>query len=160
MTTTRTPTVQIPNEDLTRQYQQIAPEITEAILKVLPTGRYTLGPFDAAFESEFAAYCDSTHCLGIANGTEALHLTLAACGIGPGDEVISVPNTYIATIFAISYVGATPVFVDVDPLTLNLDPARLEAAITARTKAILPVHLYGHPVDMDPLLEIAKKYGL
>ncbi len=160
MTTTRTPTVQIPNEDLTRQYQQIAPEITEAILKVLPTGRYTLGPFDAAFESEFAAYCDSTHCLGIANGTEALHLTLAACGIGPGDEVISVPNTYIATIFAISYVGATPVFVDVDPLTLNLDPARLEAAITARTKAILPVHLYGHPVDMDPVLEIAKKYGL
>lgn len=158
--TTQTPTIQIPNEDLTRQYQQIAPEITEAILKVLPTGRYTLGPFVAQFEREWAAYCDSTYCLGIANGTEALHLTLAACGIGPGDEVISVPNTYIATIFAITYVGATPVFVDVDPVTLNLDPTKLEAAITERTKAILPVHLYGHPVDMDPVLEIAKKYNL
>lgn len=158
--TTQVPTVQIPNEDLTRQYQQIAGEITEAVLKVLPTGKYTLGPFDAQFESEFAAYCDCTHSLGIANGTEALHLSLAACGIGPGDEVISVPNTYIATIFAISYVGATPVFVDVDPLTLNMDPALLEAAITERTKAILPVHLYGHPVDMDPVLEIAKKHHL
>ena len=158
--TTQTPTIQIPNEDLTRQYQLIADEITEAILKVLPTGRYTLGPFDAQFEKEFAAYCDSTYCLGIANGTEALHLSLAACGIGPGDEVISVPNTYIATIFAISYVGATPVFVDVDPVTLNLNPDLLEAAITERTKAIMPVHLYGHPVDMDPVLAIAKKHNL
>lgn len=158
--TTQTPTLQIPNEDLTRQYAQIADEITEAVLKVLPTGRYTLGPFDIAFENEFAAYCDAKYGIGIANGTEALHLTLAAYGIGPGDEVISVPNTYVATIFAISYVGATPVFVDVDPVTLNLDPARLEDAITERTKAILPVHLYGHPVDMDPVMAIARKHGL
>lgn len=157
---TQAPAIQIPNEDLTRQYQQIADEITEAVLKVLPTGKYTLGPFDAQFESEFAAYCGTQYSLGIANGTEALHLSLAACGIGPGDEVISVPNTYAATIFAISYVGATPVFVDVDPVTLNMDPALLEAAITERTKAIMPVHLYGHPVDMDPVLEIAKKHKL
>ncbi|NWG15860.1 MAG: DegT/DnrJ/EryC1/StrS family aminotransferase [Chloroflexi bacterium] len=150
----------VPNEDLTRQYQSIAAEITEAVQAVLPTGRYTLGPFLSRFEQEFAAYCDSTLCLGIANGTEALHLALLACGVGPGDEVISVPNTYAATIFAISYVGATPVFVDVDPETLNLDPARLESAITPRTKAILPVHLYGHPVDMDPLLEIAAAHRL
>jgi dTDP-4-amino-4,6-dideoxygalactose transaminase len=158
--TTQAPALQIPNEDLTRQYQQIADEITEAVLKVLPTGKYTLGPFDAQFESEFAAYCETQYSLGIANGTEALHLSLAACGIGAGDEVISVPNTYVATIFAISYVGATPVFVDVDPVTLNMNPALLEVAITERTKAILPVHLYGHSVDMDPVLEIAKKHNL
>jgi len=157
-TVVSTPT--IPNEDLTRQYQQIAEEVKEAVLKVLPTGKYTLGPAVAQFEKEFAAYCDSMYCLGIANGTESLHLALAACGVGAGDEVISVPNTYAATIFAISYVGAKPVFVDVDPVTLNMDPALLEAAITPRTKAIMPVHLYGHPVDMDPLLEIAKKYNL
>lgn len=150
----------IPNEDLTRQYQQIAPEITEAILAVLPTGKYTLGPFVQRFEGEFASYCETYYSLGIANGTEALHLALAACEIGAGDEVISVPNTYAATIFAISYVGATPVFVDVDPITLNLNPALLEAVITERTKAILPVHLYGQPVDMDPVLEIARKYNL
>src|SRR5215470_9911648 len=105
--TTNAPTLQIPNEDLTRQYQLIADEITEAVMKVLPTGKYTLGPSVAAFEREFAAYCDSTYSIGIANGTEALHLSLAACGVGAGDEVISVPNTYAATIFAISYVGAT-----------------------------------------------------
>ncbi|MEO8606586.1 MAG: DegT/DnrJ/EryC1/StrS family aminotransferase [Chloroflexota bacterium] len=153
-------TMTIPNEDLTRQYQMIAGEVMEAIQKVLPTGKYTLGPAVAQFEREFAAYCDSTYCLGIANGTEALHLALAACGVGAGDEVISVPNTYAATIFAISYVGATPVFVDVDSETLNMNPALLEAAITTRTKAILPVHLYGHPVDMDAVLEIAKKHNL
>jgi dTDP-4-amino-4,6-dideoxygalactose transaminase len=150
----------IPNEDLTRQYHMIAGEIREAVEQVWPTGRYTLGQFLQVFEKEYAEYCDSKLCLGIANGTEALHLALHACGVKPGDEVISVPNTYIATIFAISYVGATPVFVDVDPDTLNLDPAKLEAAITPRTKAILPVHLYGHPVDMDPLNEIARKHGL
>ncbi|MCC7206001.1 MAG: DegT/DnrJ/EryC1/StrS family aminotransferase [Anaerolineae bacterium] len=154
------PTRTIPNEDLTRQYAMIADEIMAAVKAVLPTGRYTLGPFLAAFEKEFAEYCGTEYCLGIANGTEALHLALAACGVGPGDEVISVPNTYAATIFAISYVDATPVFVDVDPDTLNMDPALIEAAITPRTKAILPVHLYGHPVDMDPVLKIAEKHGL
>lgn len=153
-------TPSIPNEDLTRQYQIIAGEVLEAIQKVLPTGKYTLGPAVSQFEREYAAYCDSAYCLGIANGTEALHLALTACGVGAGDEVISVPNTYAATIFAISYVGATPVFVDVDPETLNMNPALLETAITPRTKAILPVHLYGHPVDMGAVLEIAKRHNL
>lgn len=157
---TAVPTITIPNEDLTRQYQLIAGEISEAVMKVLPTGKYTLGPFVAQFEREWAAYCDSTYGLGIANGTESLHLSLVACGVGSGDEVISVPNTYAATIFAISYVGATPVFVDVDPDTLNMNPALIEAAITARTKAIMPVHLYGHTVDMDPVMEIARKHNL
>lgn len=157
---TAKPALKVPHEDLTRQYHQIAEEIQDAIAQVLPTGKYTLGPAVSAFEQEYAAYCDCQYSVGIANGTEALHLALAACGVGEGDEVISVPNTYAATIFAISYVGATPVFVDVDPDTLNMDPAKVEAAITERTKAILPVHLYGHPVDMDPINEIAKRHNL
>jgi dTDP-4-amino-4,6-dideoxygalactose transaminase len=148
--------LRIPAENITRQYAQIKDEIADAIAAVLPTGRYTLGPQVTAFEQEFAAYCHTTHCLGIANGTEALHLALLACGVGPGDEVITVPNTYVATVFAVSYCGATPVFVDVDPLTFNMDPGLVEARITERTKVLLPVHLYGQPVDMDPLLEIAR----
>jgi dTDP-4-amino-4,6-dideoxygalactose transaminase len=127
---------------------------------VLPRGRYTLGPQVAAFEEEFARFCGVDYGVGISNGTEALHLALLACGVGTGDEVITVPNTYVATAFAISYTGATPVYVDVDPTTFNLDPTRLEAAITPRTRAILPVHMYGQPVDMDPVLEIARRHGL
>ncbi len=150
----------IPAEDVTRQYQNIKDEIADAIAEVLPTGRYVLGPKLVAFEQEWAAYCQTKHSLGISNGTEALHLALAACGVGPGDEVITVPNTYAATVFAISYVGATPVFVDVDPVTFNMDVSRVEARITPRTKALLPVHLYGHMVDMDPLLEIARRHNL
>jgi dTDP-4-amino-4,6-dideoxygalactose transaminase len=150
----------IPAENITRQYQRIKDEVAEAIAAVLPTGKYVLGPNVKAFEEEFAAYCQTKYSLGISNGTEALHLALAACGVGPGDEVITVPNTYIATVFAISYVGATPVFVDVDPVTFNMDVARIEAKITPRTKAILPVHLYGQCVDMDPLLEIARQHNL
>lgn len=160
MTTNVPAKLNIPNEDLTRQYQLIADEVAEAINKVLPTGKYTLGPSLTEFEKEFAAYCDSKYCVGIANGTESLHLTLAAFGVSEGDEVISVPNTYAATIFAISYTGATPVFVDVEEHTLNLNPDLLEAAITERTKAIIPVHLYGHPVDMDRVMEIAQRYNL
>lgn len=152
--------LRIPAENITRQYEQIKDEIAAAIAAVLPTGRYTLGPQVSAFEQEFAAYCGATHCLGIANGTEALHLALLACGIGPGDEVITVPNTYIATVFAISYCGATPVFVDVDPVTFNMDVARVAERITPRTRALLPVHLYGQPVDMDPLLELARSHRL
>jgi len=136
----------IPAEDVTRQYQNIKDEIADAIAEVLPTGRYVLGPKLVAFEQEWAAYCQTKHSLGISNGTEALHLALAACGVGSGDEVITVPNTYAATVFAISYVGATPVFVDVDPVTFNMDVSRVEARITPRTKALLPVHLYGHIV--------------
>lgn len=152
--------MEIPSEDLTRQYQNIKEEVRAALDEVLPTGKYTLGPSLRAFEGEFAQYCEAKYCLGIANGTEALHLALAAYGIGPGDEVITVPNTYIATVFAISYAGATPVFVEIDPVTYNLDVSRLEEKITEKTKAIIPVHLYGQAVDMDPLMGIAARYGL
>jgi dTDP-4-amino-4,6-dideoxygalactose transaminase len=150
----------IPAEDLTRQYPQIEDEVMAAVREVLPRGKYTLGPQVVAFEEEFARFCGVSYGVGISNGTEALHLALLACEVGTGDEVITVPNTYAATVFAISYVGATPVYVDVDACTFNLDPAGLEAAITPRTKAILPVHMYGQPVDMDPLLEIARRRGL
>lgn len=152
--------ITIPADDVKRQYLEIAQEVQEAINRVLPSGKYTMGPEFAAFESEFAEYCDSRYGLGIANGTEALHLALAACDIGPGDEVITVPNTYIATAFAVSYVGARPVFVDVEMDTFNLDVSLVESAITERTKAILPVHLYGQPVDMDSLMEIARQHDL
>jgi dTDP-4-amino-4,6-dideoxygalactose transaminase len=150
----------IPAEDVSRQYQRIKDEVAAAIADVLPTGRYVLGPNLVAFEKEWAAYCRTKYSLGISNGTEALHLALAACGLGPGDEVITVPNTYAATVFAISYVGATPVFVDVAPITFNMDVSQIEARITSHTRAILPVHLYGHMVDMDPLLEIARRHDL
>ena len=157
---TTTPDIRIPAEDLRRQYRHIQDEVRAAIDAVLPTGKYTLGPFLEAFEGEFGRYCGTRYCVGISNGTEALHLALAACGVGPGDEVITVANTYVATAFAISYVGARPVFVDIDPVSYNLDVALLERAITPRTKAVIPVHLYGQPVDMDPLREIAQKHHL
>lgn len=150
----------IPAEDLTRQYANIADEIRVAIDAVLPRGKYTLGPDLAAFEQEFAAYCDSKFALGIANGTEALHLALAALNIGAGDQVITVCNTYAATAFAISYVGARPVFVDVDEKTFNLDVNQVAEKITPRTRALLPVHLYGQPVDMEPLLDLARQHNL
>ncbi len=152
--------VRIPFENLTRQYELIKDEIREAIDEVLPTGKYVMGQALAKFETEFSEYCDTRYCAGISNGTEALHLSLLACGVGPGDEVITVPNTYVATVFAITYTGATPVFVDIDPVTYNLDPDLVEASITPRTKAILPVHMYGQVVDMDPIMEIANRHGL
>lgn len=152
--------IRIPFENLTRQYEQIKDEIAAAIGEVLPTGKYVLGKQLAAFETEFADYHQTRYCAGISNGTEALHLALLACGVGPGDEVITVPNTYIATVFAISYTGATPVFADVDPVTHNLDPREVGKKITPRTKAILPVHLYGQCVDMDALMSIAKRHNL
>jgi dTDP-4-amino-4,6-dideoxygalactose transaminase len=158
MISTKTQT--IPAEDLTRQYQQIRWEIAAAIDSVLPSGKYTLGPVLEKFEAEFAAYCGVKHCLGISNGTEALHLTLAAMGVGPGDEVITQANTYVATSFAVNYLGATPVFVDIEPAYSNLDVSLVEKKITGRTKAIIPVHMYGHPVDMDPLMALAQKYNL
>lgn len=150
----------IPAEDVSRQYQLIEREIREAIDRVLPSGRYVLGPELAAFEQEYAAFCGTRYAIGVSNGTDALHLALLACGIGPGDEVITVPNTYIATVFAITYVGATPVFVDVELDTYNMNPLLLEEAITARTRAIIPVHLYGQPCDMQPILAIALRHGL
>ncbi len=114
----------------------------------------------AEFEREFAAYCEVKHCVALNSGTSALHLALLAAGVGPGDEVITTPNTFIATAEAISYTGARPVFVDIDPATANLDPAHVEAAITSRTKAIIPVHLYGRPADLDALVEIGQRRGL
>jgi dTDP-4-amino-4,6-dideoxygalactose transaminase len=148
-TTTALP--EIPAENLTRWHAAIADDLRAAFEAVLPVGKYTLGAQLRAFEEEYAAYCDSTHAIGISSGTAALHLGLRALGVGPGDEVITVPNTYVATAFAITYAGATPVFVDVDPATANMDPARVAAAVTDRTKAILPVHMYGQCVDVDAI---------
>jgi dTDP-4-amino-4,6-dideoxygalactose transaminase len=159
---TRSPnsTPSIPAEDVKRQYLLIEDEIHQAIDRVLSSGRYVLGPELAAFEQEFAAFCSTRYAIGVSNGTDALQLALLACGIGPGDEVITVPNTYVSTVFAITYVGATPVFIDVDPDTYNMNPDLLEAAITEHTRAIIPVHLYGQPCEMEPILDIAHKYGL
>ncbi len=149
-----------PNIDLIRQYEEIKDEVEPAVLDVLRSGKYILGPQVKAFEAEYAAYCQTKYCVGISSGTEALHLALAALGIGPGDEVITACNTYIATALAITYTGATPVFADVEPETFNVSAATVAPKITPRTKAILPVHLYGHPVDMDPLLSLARLHNL
>ena len=150
----------IPAEDLTRQFEQIGDEVRAAIERVLPGGRYVLGPELIAFEQEYAAFCGTSYAIGISNGTDALQLALVACEIGPGDEVITVPNTYIATVFAISYQGALPVIVDVLPDTYNMNPDLLEAAITERTRAIMPVHMYGQPCDMQPIMAIARRHEL
>jgi len=145
---------------LERQWEEIGDEVLEAVKKVLPTGKYTLGPYLKQFEDDFASFSDSKYAVGISSGTKALHIALEAMGVGPGDEVITVCNTYVATAFAVSYCGATPVFVDIDPKTYNLTAELVEKKITAKTKAIIPVHLYGHVVDMDPLMELAKKHNL
>ncbi len=158
--TTTSPQIAIPVENLTRQWQQIEPEIMEAVKRVLPSGKYTLGPELAAFESEFAALSGAKYGIGISSGTAALHLGLLACGVGPGDEVITVPNTYVATVFAITYCGAIPVFVDIDPDTYNMDVKQIESKITPRTRAILPVHLYGQVSNMEAILDIARKHQL
>jgi dTDP-4-amino-4,6-dideoxygalactose transaminase len=145
---------------LQRQYEEIADEVHAAIDAVLPTGQYTLGPHLEAFEAAFAAYSDSKYAVGISSGTAALHIALEALGLGPGDEAITVSNTYVATAFAVSYCGATPVFVDVDPKTYNMTAELVAEKITPRTKAIIPVHLYGHPVDMEPIMALAEGHGL
>lgn len=145
---------------LERQWEEIGEEVLQAIQEVLPSGKYTLGPFLKRFEEEFAAYSDSKFAIGISSGTKALHIALEAMGVGPGDEVITVCNTYVATAFAASYCGATPVFVDVDPKTYNMTAALVQQKITSKTKAIVPVHLYGHVVDMDPIMDLAKKHNL
>jgi dTDP-4-amino-4,6-dideoxygalactose transaminase len=150
----------IPFVDLKRQYFNIKPEIDGAIARVLDNGLFVLGPEVQAFEREFADYCAAAHGVAVNSGTSALHLALLAAGVGPGDEVITVPFTFVATASAIGYTGARPVFVDIDPATFTMDPARIEDAITPRTKAILPVHLYGQPADMDPILEIGRRRGL
>ncbi|WP_041791393.1 DegT/DnrJ/EryC1/StrS family aminotransferase [Rhodoferax ferrireducens] len=150
----------IPFLDLKATYLELKPEIDAAIKRVLDSGWYILGEEVNAFEQEYAAYCEAKHCVGLANGLDALHLALSALGVGSGDEVIVPSNTYIATWLAVSHCGATPIPVEPDPATYNLDPMRIEAAITPRTKVILPVHLYGQPADMTPILAIARKHGL
>jgi dTDP-4-amino-4,6-dideoxygalactose transaminase len=150
----------IPFVDLKGQYHSIKAEIDSAIARVLENSQFVLGPEVAGFEEDFAAYLNVKHAVGVNSGTSALHLALLAAGIKPGDEVITTPFTFVATVAAILYVGARPVFVDIEPRSYTIDANRIEQAITARTKAIMPVHLYGHPADMDPILEIARRRGL
>ena len=150
----------IPFLDLSAAYSELKPKIDTAVSRVLESGWYILGPEVEAFEAEWAVYCEAKHAVGLANGLDALTLALRALDIGPGDEVIVPSNTYIATWLAVSGVGATPVPVEPDVATHNIDPTRIEAAITSRTRALLPVHLYGQPADLDPILDIAQRHGL
>lgn len=150
----------VPFLDLAAPYRELKAEIDAAVSRVFNSGWYILGPEVEAFEAEWADYCGAQHAVGLANGLDALILALRALDIGPGDEVIVPSNTYIATWLAVSAVGARPVPVEPDPATHNIDPVRIAAAITPRTKAVLPVHLYGQPADMDPILALAKLHGL
>ncbi|MEH2152551.1 DegT/DnrJ/EryC1/StrS family aminotransferase [Nostoc sp.] len=150
----------IPFVDLKTQYLSIKDEIDTAVLKVLESTQFVLGNEVKAFEKEFADYCNADYGIAVNTGTSALHLALLAAGIGAGDEVITVPFTFVATTAAICYTGATPVFVDIDPVSYTIDVTQIEKAITERTKAILPVHLYGQPADMEPILDIARRHGL
>ena len=150
----------IPYNDLKAQYHSIKNEIDTAVLRVLDSTQYILGEEVAAFEREFAGYCRASQAIGVNSGTSALHLALLAAGIGPGDEVITVPFTFVATVSAICYTGATPVLVDIEPDYFTMDPSKIEAAITPKTKAIMPVHLYGQPADMDPIMDIARRRSL
>lgn len=152
--------MKIPFLELRPGYRELQGELDAAWQRVMDSGWYLLGRELEAFEREYAAFCGARFCVGVANGLDALHLGIRACGIGPGDEVVVPSNTYIATWLAVSHAGATPVPVEPDPATFNLDPARLEAAITRRTRAIMPVHLYGQPADMDPILAVARQHGL
>lgn len=150
----------IPLVDLQAQFRSIKHEVMPAIEHVLEDMQLFLGPQSRKFEQDFARYCGCDYGIGLSNGTDALALALRACQVGPGDEVITVSHTFIATVEAIALVGATPVFVDIDPQTYTMDWRQIEAVITPRTRAILPVHLYGHPAEMQPILDIARKHGL
>lgn len=150
----------IPYLDLKAQYQAIQKEVQTAVNRVLESGHYVLGPEVQAFEEAFASYCGTRYAVAVNTGTSALHLALLAAGVGPGDEVITTPLTFVATTAAILYTGAKPVFVDIDPRTLNLDVGRVITAITPKTKAFLPVHLHGKPVGLAPLLDISRKSGI
>ena len=150
----------VPFLDLSAHHAPLRSEIDAAIGEVIDSGAFAGGPFVAGFEERFAAFCGCQYCIGVGSGTDALWLTLLACGVGPGDEVITVPNTFMATAEAITYCGARPVFVDVDALTYTMDPTLIEEAITSRTKAVIPVHLFGQMADMNPILEIARSHNL
>ncbi len=151
--------MQVPFLDLRVHHEPLMPELLDAFRQVTETSAFAGGPFVARFETEFAAFCGTRHCLGLGSGTDALWLSLLALGVGPGDEVITVPNSFMATAEAISLCGARPVFVDVDEKTYTMDPQALEEAITMRTQAIVPVHLFGQMADMDALQKIARRYG-
>lgn len=153
-------TVKVPYLDLKAQYRSIKAEIDAAVGRVLDSCQFVLGPEVASFEQEFAAYCGTSDCIALNSGTSALHLALLAAEIGPGDEVITVPFTFVASVAAILYAGARPLLIDIDPRSFTMNPAAIEAAITPRTKAIMPVHLYGQSADMDPILAIAKRHRL
>ena len=160
MVTTQAAKVNVPLADLKIQYGQLKDEILASLAEVAESASFVLGPKVASFEKDFAAYAGARHAIGVNSGTSALHLALICAGVKPGDEVISVPMTFIATSWAISYAGATPVYVDVDPDTATMDVSQVEKRITKKTKALLPVHLYGQPADMDPLLDISHKHGI
>jgi dTDP-4-amino-4,6-dideoxygalactose transaminase len=153
-------TTKVPFLDLKAHHDPIRKEVDAAIAQVIDANAFAGGPFVAKFEKEFAAYCGASHCIGVGNGTDALWLPLLALGVGPGDEVITVPSTFMATAEAISYTGARPNFVDIDEQTYTMDPSLLEKAITPRTKAIIPVHLFGQAADMEPILDIAGAHGI
>ncbi|HEV2417122.1 MAG TPA: DegT/DnrJ/EryC1/StrS family aminotransferase [Terriglobia bacterium] len=152
--------MKVPYFDLKAQYACLRDDVLLALDRVCQNTSFILGDEVAQFEQEFAAYCGVKHCVALNSGTSALHLALLGAGVGPGDEVITTANTFIATAEAISYTGARPVFVDIDPRTANIDPDLIAQAITPRTKAILPVHLYGRPADLDPIMAIAQRHGL
>jgi dTDP-4-amino-4,6-dideoxygalactose transaminase len=152
--------MEIPLVDLKTQYEDIREEILESVESVLKTTQFILGKDLSLFEGAFARYCGSEHCVGVGSGTDALHLALRALEIGRGDEVIVPANSFIATAFAVSYTGATPVFVDVSPDDFNVDVQCIEQAVNERTKAVVPVHLYGQPADMDGVMNVARRHGL
>jgi dTDP-4-amino-4,6-dideoxygalactose transaminase len=152
--------IKVPYLDLKAQYASIKTEIDAAVARVLDSCQFVLGSEVAGFEQEFSTYCGTTECIAVNSGTSALHLALIAAGVGAGDEVITVPFTFVASVAAVLYAGARPVLVDIDPRSFTLDPSAIEAVITPRTKAILPVHLYGQPADMDPIMEVARRHGL
>ena len=150
----------IPMLDLAAQYRSIKPEIDAAVVRVFESGRYVLGEEVAAFEREFAEFCGAAHAVAVNSGTSALQLALIAAGVGPGDEVVTVPFTFVATAAVIDYVGAVPVFVDIEPRTFTMNPAAVEDAITDRTRAVIPVHVFGQCADMDPIRAVAARHGL
>ena len=150
----------IPFGDLGRQYRAIQKKVDKAVSEVLAGGWYVLGRKVEEFEAAFAQYCGVDHAVGVGSGVEALHLSLVACGVGVGDEVITVANTCVPTIAAISFAGACPVLVDIDPVTYTMDPEKIDSRVTERTRAILPVHLYGQCADMAPIVDIARRHGL
>jgi dTDP-4-amino-4,6-dideoxygalactose transaminase len=152
--------IRVPFLDLKSLHAPLRDEFDRAIRAVIDSSAFAGGPFVEKFEQDFASYCGCQHAVGVGSGTEALWLSLLACGVGAGDEVITVPNTFMATAEAITYCGARPVFVDVDDRTYTMDPAGLEEALSSRTKAIIPVHLFGQPADMDPILEFAREHDL